>query len=200
MLTPLAIGMRKRAHLTDPAERYPGELALFYYAFAWRARPHIPGAARPFTLHKRSGFGDKLVFIGLAAFFEILPVHLLLHRKSPIAAWVLTALSLYGVLWLIAFLRSLTLRPCLVGADEAIVRLGLFFTLRIPARAIARIVSEPTPGALVLPRGATPGLCIEFTEPLEAQLIFGLRKRVTALALAADDPETLTAALRLMAY
>lgn len=190
----------KQPPIDDPAARWPGELAIFYYAFAWRARPHIPPDARPFTIHKRSGFGDLIIGIGLAAVFEILPVHLLLHKRSAIAAWILTALSCYAAVWLVGLARSLKLRPTLVQPTQATIRLGLFFTLKIPARAIVQIGPEPRPGAVTIPSQGTPNVCIEFSEPLEAHRIFGLRKRLTSLAIAADDPEALTTALRLMAY
>jgi len=153
-----------------------------------------------FTLHKKSGFGDKILLIGLAALFEIVPVHLLVYRWRHSAAWVLTAISLAGALWLIDLGRSLNLRPCLVEPSQATIRLGKLFTLTIPARCVASIGANPGSGAFVIPPRATPNLCIDFTEPLDGLRAFGPPKRLTAIALAADDPEAFAAALRLMAY
>ena len=153
-----------------------------------------------FTLHKKSGFGDKILLIGLAALFEIVPVHLLAYRWSHTAAWVLSAISLCGAVWLVDLGRSLNLRPCLVEPGQATIRLGKLFTLTIPARCIAHIGTEDGSVALVLPPRAVPNLRIDFTEPLEARPAFGPAKRVTSIALAADDPEAFAAALRLMAY
>jgi hypothetical protein len=194
------IGFRSRAHLPDPLDRFRGEFGILYYAFAWRARPHLPADAQPFTLHNRSGFGDKILFVGLAALFEILPVHILLHRKSAAAAWVLTGLSVYGLIWLVAVARSLRLRPSFVQPGEATIRLGLLFSLRIPAGTIANLSAEPKAGALALPRTGAPNVCIELTHPLKAKRLIFLTREVAALALTADEPEALTAALRSMAY
>jgi hypothetical protein len=192
-------GLASPANHARSLDRFRGEFAILYYAFAWRARPHRPPEAEPFTIHRVSGFGDKLMLIGMAAGFEIVPVHLLLHRHSKIAAWVLTGLSVYSAIWLVALVRSLRLRPCFVEPDSVTIRLGLLFSIRIPANRIARLSATPAPGALVLPRNTEPNLCIEFTEPLIGHRIFGFRKQVTALAIAADDAPAVAAALARMA-
>ena len=116
---------------------------MLYYALVWGVKPHIPAGAEPFTLHKRSAFGDMVLCLGLAALLEILPLHLLLHRWSPIAAWTLTALSLYGAIWLAGLFRSLERRPGYVLPGEATIRLGLFLTLRIPADCVRQVGTEP---------------------------------------------------------
>jgi hypothetical protein len=184
----------------ETAERaLAGEFSVLWYAFAWRARPHIPADAQPFTLHRRSAYGDMVLCLGLAALLDILPLHFVVRRWSGTAAWVLTALSLYGAVWITGLFRSLELRPTLAHSREATIRLGLFFTLRVPAESIARIGMEVPKGALILPRGSTATVCIEFKEPLTAGRLFGLRRRVSSVALAADDPAGLTAALRQMA-
>jgi hypothetical protein len=172
-----------------------GELAVLYYAFAWWARPDVPDGTTPFTLYKRSGIGDILLFVGLASPFEILPVHIVLHRWSGTAAWIATSLGLYGALWCIGVVRSLALRPGLIGSDDAIVRIGLLYSLRIPIGSIVRVASVPIPGAVTAPGAREPNVWLEFKEPLEAQRIFGLRTRVRSVALCADDPAALISAL-----
>jgi hypothetical protein len=177
-----------------------GELAVFYYAFAWWARPEVPAGAETFTLHRKSGFGDLLTMLGLASLLEIVPVHLVLHRWSAPAAWIATGLGIYGTLWCVAIARSLNLRPSYVTADEAVIRFGLLFSLRIPAGAIASVGSRVQAGMRPVPRGSEPNVCIEFTGPLEVRRILGIRGRMSSVALAADEPEALAAALQRMAY
>jgi hypothetical protein len=178
-----------------------GELAVFYYAFAWWARPQVPAGAEPFTLHKRTGFADLLLCLGLASLFEIVLVHLILsHRWNHTAAWVATGVSLYGALWCVALARSLALRPTFVGLREAEIRFGMLLTLKVPGGSIKSIGQEAAPGVRTIPRSSEPNVCLTFGQPLEARWIFGIRRPMEAISLAADDPEGLTAALRRMAY
>jgi hypothetical protein len=191
----LLFGFRSAIPFDAAATAIAGELKVFYYAFAWRARPDVPPGAASFTLHRKSGFGDILFFVGLASLLEIVPVHLVAAHWSAKLAWLLTALSLYGATWAVALSRSLSLRPSLVSEHALTIRFGLLFSLVIPADAIARVSDAPIENATCVPRNAIPNLWLELHRPLEAQLLFGIKRRVTRLALAADDPELLRAAL-----
>lgn len=212
----LIVGFR-RSRESDPAARFQsalagilpfesaeralsGELTVLYYAFAWRARPHLPEGAAPFTFHKRSGFKDLLWGIALASLFEIPPVHLIVQRRSALAAWLLTAASVYGAIWLASLARSLDLRPGFIQNGQATVRFGLFFSLRFPASAVRAVSAEAVPGAFRVGKGAEPNLWIEFSETLTAERMMGLRKPVRAISLTADEPDAFAAALRQMAY
>ncbi len=204
LVAALWLGFRRHPS-RDPVERFRGALARFlpfataeralasefsvlYYAFAWRVDPDVPEGGRSFTLYRRSGFADLILCMGLAAGLELLPVHLLLHRWNPTAAWALSALSVYGAIWMTGLYRSLPRRPSYAEDSGITIRLGLFFSLTIPRDSIRRIGSDSVPGELRLPRGSEPNVRIEFTEPLLAERVFGLRKAVTCLAFAVDEP------------
>jgi hypothetical protein len=167
------------------------ELRLIYYAlFSWRAQPDIPAASRAFTIYKKSMQRDLFYAAALLSVIEIIPAHLLLHLWSPVTAWIATAISLYAGVWLVGLARSIELLPALAGPDFLEIRYGLLFRLRIPREKIARVGPfEPADkqAATVLPRGSEPSVLIELTEPLEAEKLFGIRRKVTCLALAADD-------------
>jgi hypothetical protein len=164
-----------------------GEFTVLYYGLAWRAKPHVADGCRAFTLHRRSGIQDILLFVGLASLLEILPVHLVVAHWSTTAAWIATGLSLYGAFWLTALSRSFELRPALVSQAEILLRLGLLAQLRIPVSAV-RAVSKSIPAdAVILPRQTAPELYIEFTRPLQLEKPFGMRRIVTGIAVSADD-------------
>jgi hypothetical protein len=173
-----------------------GELSVLYYGFAWRARPHVSAGARPFTLHERGAWNDLFLFVGLASLLEVLPVHLIVSRFSLTAAWILTALSLYGALWAIALGRSFRLRPTLVGPEEIVVRFGLLFSLRIPLSAIRSITRSPIANAMPVPRRTPPTLFLEFARPLEVRKMFGFTRQITAIGISADDDHALERAIR----
>lgn len=56
----------------------------------------------PFSMHRRAAYGAVVVALGMASLAELVAVHLLVVRWSPAGAWALTALSVYGLAWLLA--------------------------------------------------------------------------------------------------
>jgi hypothetical protein len=174
------------------ARMLAGEFAVLYYGFCtWRSQPHIPAESRAFTMHKRTFIGDLFMALAFVSLIEIVPVHLLMHRWSSTAAWILTGLSIYGAIWMMALGRAFALRPSFVDADGITLRYGLLFNLRIPIERILKILpaGETMADAMIVPRGTSPSLYIEFTEPLDAEIILGLKKRITAIGISVDDPE-----------
>ncbi len=165
-----------------------GELSVLYYAFAWRAKSHVPAGARPFTMHKTSGIADLMLVIAPFSLLEIFPVHLLAAHWSRTLSWVLTGLSVYGALWIFALGRSFALRPGFIAESEILVRFGLVFSLRIPKDCIETVQREPIPDAVRVPRNGSPNVYIRFKHPLEAERILGFKKPVSAIALSVDGP------------
>lgn len=182
--------------LPGAARLLAAELSIFYYAlFSWRAKPYVAPGAQPFSLHKKSGHADLLYILAFASTMEIVPLHLLLHHWSPLAAWIVTSLSLYGMIWLIGLARSIALRPVLVGPDYLDVKFGLLFRLRVPRESIAAVHRAGTACETVVPRRSDPNVCIEFVHVLEAEGPFGLRRPVRRLALSADEEVDFSKAL-----
>jgi hypothetical protein len=176
------------------------EFSIMYYAlFSWRTEPYVPGQAQAFTIYKKAAHRDLLYGMALISLIEMPAAHLLLHRRSAVAAWIATALSLYAAVWLIGLARSIELNPVLVTQDYVDIRYGVMFRLRIPRGMIVR-VRRAAPGdgasAAVLPRRSEPNVCIELAAEMVAERLFGMRKKVKCIALAADDEQALEQALR----
>lgn len=163
------------------------EFSVFYYALAWWAKPDIPQGATALTLHKKSGFGDLILFVGLASLLEVVPVHLVVAHWSHTIAWILTGLSLYGALWAVAVSRSFHLLPSLISPTEIHIRFGLLFSLTIPVSEIRSISRSALPNATIVPRNSTPDLYLEFAQPLEARLMLGFTKRTQVVGISIDD-------------
>jgi membrane protein YdbS with pleckstrin-like domain len=172
------------------------EIAVFYYAFcSWRTSPDTPARSRAFSIHEQSGVAALFGMLAGVSVMEALLVHLAVTRWSVTAAWVLTALSLYGMMWLAALARSFILRPVLVRDGELIARSGMMWTVRIPLAAIHAIDSNAGPYELKLPPAAEPNLVLRLTAPVTARGMYGRKRRISSLALAIDDPSGLTRAL-----
>ena len=71
------------------------------------------------------------VMLGLVA-IEAFAVHLMMSRFSLPAACILTALSVYAIIWMVAEARAVVLNPLLVGNDELVARWGMLARERVP--------------------------------------------------------------------
>ena len=172
------------------------EFSVFYYAFGWKQEPHVPQGSRPFSLHQRSAANVLLGCLAAVSLLEIVPVHLLL-RRWPMAAWTATALGLWGSIWMLALSRSFALRPTLVTGDGIVVRFGLLFRLLIPAHLIDGVepgCAAPS-GTRIVPKAASPVVCIRFRQPLTAELPVGFTRQMDAIGLSPDDDRGFLAAL-----
>lgn len=187
------------------AEAVAGEVALVWFALlSWRARPRLAPGEAAFTQHRRSGIGGMIGALAFACAVEAAVVHLLVARWNPTVAWVLTATSGYGVLWLVGLGRSIVLRPTTLGPDGLRVRVGMLHEARVPVDAIASVTPVRAAPANRRARGylhatflAAPRLMIELKSPVDARGLYGIRRRgITRIGLMVDEPAKLAEALR----
>lgn len=104
------------------------EIETIYFAlFSWgEKRPEKQGWLS-ISMGEASGYTMLLSVVGLVLAFEAIPTHILVRQWSPRVAWVCTGVTLYGLMWVVAALRSLHLRPTLVGNETLVLRLGLLW-------------------------------------------------------------------------
>lgn len=179
------------------------ELAAVWFATAgWFHTPGEPGVAadRSFSYGRDTG-ALYAAILGMGV-VEIGAVHLLVGLWSGAVAWVLTALSVYGLVWIAGDWRASRLRPVTVHADRVVFRAGLRWTAEVPRSRILRVV-EPDwrhpfgrgEGEVELSLFGGPALVVELTEPVEVEGPFGIRRSALRLGIAADDPRGLRDAL-----
>lgn len=164
------------------------ELSLLGYAFfSWRRRSEIPAGARAFTLHRESGIVTLFGLLAAVSVVEAAGVHLIVQRWNPTAAWVITALSLYGAVLLVALARSILLQPVLITADDVYLRFGLLRQARIARSNIASIqaAGDPLP-KVKFTGGADLRQVIHTHEPVVVEYLYGFRRETTAIAVTLD--------------
>lgn len=175
------------------------EFSVFYYAFGWKLKPHVPFGTCAFSMHERSGANLIVGCIAAVSLVEIVPVHLILaNRWSLTAAWVATGLSLWGTALLVAISRAFAVRPMLVSTEGIVVRYGLLFRLHIPVECIQSIelaTSLPL-GVKVVPKDSPASVYIRFNQSLDAELILGFTKKTKGIGISADDSAGLASALQ----
>lgn len=199
MLVLLQGAARAGLHFDLLADVLASELAVFYYAFSRPAQLPADAAegekACSFSYHERCEYGGFVTGFFILMGFEAIAVHLLVASLwSQLAAWILSALSLYGMLLLLADLRASQRRPHLLGEDSLTLRLGLRCTVELPFELI-RGVHRQTPGessprgtqSLKLLSSAETSLVLELREPVTVQYFYGLRRPVSRIELALDD-------------
>ena len=114
------------------------EISVLYYGLlSWRRRPEIDDGYRAFSYGEAAGYTMFATILGAALMFEGLPAHLLLQRWSPAAAWVCTALDVYGFVWVLAIARSVRLCPILVGDANVRIRAGFIREVEFERSQIA---------------------------------------------------------------
>ena len=125
------------------------ELAVIYYGVVARRLP--PPAAHRFSYHRESGLIPLLIALLAVVALEATAIHFLLAMWSSRAAWLLTGLSLYGGLQLLALLRSIPRRPIEIESDRLRVRFGWLQEIDLPWDAIERVEATGVDPAIPFP-------------------------------------------------
>jgi hypothetical protein len=179
------------------------ELILLRYALlSWRARPEVRPDEQAFTCYQQSGLTALLAVAGLLGLVEAAAAHLVVALWYPRAAWVLTALSLYTLLLLLAQGQAVRLRPVTVSTQLLMIRAGLGWRAAIRRAHILTVekieeVPAAAPDLLNTARQllTTPNLLLTLTEPQLVQGPYGMRRTVRRLAIYVDSPAALQQAL-----
>jgi hypothetical protein len=178
------------------------ETSVFYYALlSWFKRPQST-ALPSFSYHRRRGYGAVLFVIIVISAVEIPGLHIMLHSWSPVAAWVMTALGVYAVLWMIGDFQGMRHRPIIVSNDGVRLRLGLRWSAFVPFSAVAELQpgkpapSRRVPGYLRVTILTEPQFLVTLREPLVAHGPYGITKQVTFLGIAVDEGDRLRAMLQ----
>jgi hypothetical protein len=145
------------------------------------------------TIHERSGWGTVVVCFVVLIAFETIGVHLLVQHWSRIAAWVFTSLDAYTVWWIIGDYRAMKSRPTVVGPDTIELRYGLRLTATIPRDNVAAV--EPITNEAQWKRKGTvklalldePKYLIRLREPVVANFVAGIKRKIDAIAILPDD-------------
>jgi hypothetical protein len=165
------------------------EISMLYYALTgWRKR-----APAGFTVHQRSGWATVVgVFVFLIG-VESIGAHLVLQMWSVKAAWIVTTLDIYGVLWLLGDYQALRLRPTRIEGQTLFLSYGLRWRAAIPLAAITAI--EPVHGeadwkrkdVLKVAMLDEPRLLIRLAVPQTMYGIAGITRAFEAIAILTDD-------------
>lgn len=175
---------------------------LRYGIAGWRLRsPAGPGL---FSTHRRSLFGPMSAVLAIVALIEAAVVHVLIVvLGGPEAlAWALTALTLYGLLFMAALYHGVRLNPVAVTDQGLSIHRPIGGRVELPWSAIGgveRVAVAPPRGSDLLPAGVPFGsvnIVLTLARPLEPAAVWPAKGRVDRIGLTLDDPAGFAAAVR----
>ncbi len=171
---------------------------IAFLLFIWR-RP----TGESFAYNRDSGAQVLLSVLLFLLVAETIAVHFLLAMWSDTLAWVVTALSIYLTMQIVAHLKALILRPTVITENDLYLRCGILGDAVVPrdiinsAEAIT-VVEEPAIGLDLLPMGAMsqPNVQLTLVEPVTVYGVYGLKKTANVIRLWTDDPDLFIEAIR----
>lgn len=180
---------------TFPLGPLVSELAMLrYFLLGWWAHPELGPGQRGFSSHRESGFVALIITLAGLSVIETAAVHLLVGRWSSTAAAVLLVLDLYTLIFLLAHLRAVVLRPLFLEPGQLTVRVGFVWRLRVPLAQVVGaepLADAPAPDKqrlnLAGPLLTAPNVLLTFAAPVPVTGLYGLRRHVRQVALYVDD-------------
>ncbi|NWF89736.1 MAG: hypothetical protein HXY50_09790 [Ignavibacteriaceae bacterium] len=175
------------------------EIGIIYCAFKKKLK--LKTDTNYFTVHKKSGYGSVLAGLFIVLFVESVAVHFLLAQWSTTAAWILTGLSIYAMVWFIGDFRAFSLRPIFVTNTHLFLRVGLRWEAKIPLDIIvgAEKISDikNSNDVLKIKVLGEPNLRLKFNYPVQFVGMYGIRKTTSELMLQVDDVSEFCSELKL---
>lgn len=179
------------------------ELSIPYYVlFGWLQRFTTSDPSLTLLSHHRaSRYGALVGMFGGALLLETIGLHLVIQHWSDTAAWVLTALSIYSLIWLIGDYQAVRLHPHVLSDQQLLIRTGLRWRIDVDWHNIAAVQRTPPHRSRRVDYvnaavEGEPKLVLQLHEPVTARGLFGIQRRVRQIGLTVDDEATLRAALR----
>ncbi|RLL43823.1 hypothetical protein D8M04_13000 [Oceanobacillus piezotolerans] len=93
--------------------------AIYYSIFSWRRKaPVLEGASvRSFTFHKDGAYLGVFLMLVHAMLIEIIAIHFIVLQFSHVFAWIITAIDIYALLFIIADYQAIRLSPVIVDRE-----------------------------------------------------------------------------------
>lgn len=167
----------------------------------WNAPADIPAGSRAFFYHQY--LVPMLIVFLVLQLIELVVVHFLVSLWSEKAALVLSAISIWGVIYIVALIKSLRINPVLLSDVGIRIRAGNVIDKFILFEAIGTIEtsvsSEQAKDKTTLNAAifSHPNIILKLKQPISRRTFFGKTSKVQAIALKLDEPSEF---LRVVSY
>ena len=166
------------------------ETLLIYYGVFGSFRRTPPAHPHTFSYHRSQDTTMSLALM-LIIVLETVPLHVLVHSWSSVAAWLLTGVSLYTLLWLLGDVQALRLKPITFTTTHLRLYTGLRWQANVALKDITAITpAEPLAAHTSLNISLSkPQLYLHLKRPVPVFGVFGRRTEVACVGIHVDDPE-----------
>jgi hypothetical protein len=176
------------------------ELAVLWLGLAhWNGPADVPTGSRAFIYH--TYLTPMIATFVVLQVIEMSVLHLLLVFWNPTVAWIMFALSCWGLIWSIALMKSFRINPVLLSESHLRVRSGMLYDFEVPLDAI-RDAQRPFSTEelsdrhiLDLALMSSPNVSIRFARPIAIPTAFGGERMIEGVGLRLDDSAAFLAAL-----
>ena len=174
------------------ASALASEVSVFYYIFSRKDKDI--NSKTNFSSYKENGIVPILYTILGVLTIETSGMHFLFLMWSKTAAWILTGLSLYTCLQLLAHIRAMSSRSHVISSSKILFRSGLLggdALVSIDNISQVEIIKSSIPldnaVKLTLLKFEKPNVAIYFKEPVEVVKAFGIKKYTKTLLVRIDN-------------
>ncbi|GGI51172.1 hypothetical protein GCM10011425_23840 [Mucilaginibacter galii] len=175
---------------------------LRFGLFWWMKSTFVSLGAKRFTTHRESGYMALFGVLLFVMLVELFAVHLLLMQYSAKAAIIVSALSAYGMLFLLADMVAISKNPVLILEKQLLLRTGMRWRAHTCLGNIETITKlsydyEPEEncfkGAIIK---SSANLYLRFKQPVTVSRLYRSPIIVNSIVLSIDEPDAFTAALQ----
>jgi hypothetical protein len=184
------------------------EISMLYYGlFFWRIKPQYglgienedkTPSISYFTVHKKVGYGAILAVLSMGGILEILGMHYFIAQYSEIGALMLTILSIYSVIFIVADFVAMIKRPIIFENNLLKFRVGLRWSADIPVSEIidCQLIKNFKKDKIILSAAilGSPNCLIVLKNPITVKGIYGIRRTVPRIAFNVDNEQAFLAA------
>lgn len=171
------------------------ELAMIYYGFIRWKKNQLQ--ENEFSYHKKSSTQILLGAIIMLLIVETFAIHLLVIKWNAIVAWVLFGLSIYTVLQLFGFLKSISQRPIYLDDEYIYFRYGFMAETIVHYTDIESIevgnkvknVDKLTKKLSIFGDLESYNIILKLKQEQKIDGLYGLKKKYSTLLFFVDDKE-----------
>lgn len=161
----------------------------------WTLRRPVHEEGQPLTEPFKTSLPGMLQALMALLILEGIAVHFMVRGVGdPRAAYLISAVELYAVVWVYAFYRQVLLRPTVLYQDRLIVRTGLLWTAEIPQSLIA--AAEQVDGTPMTGRHLSPlekaNVRLSLHAPVMCRSLWGWGVPSQEVSFRVQNPEQVT--------
>ncbi|MEO5624456.1 MAG: hypothetical protein ABIQ70_00430 [Dokdonella sp.] len=192
----VAAALHARFGDTPVARLLALEVRMWFYALFATAKRRLTYAGdEHFSCHAKDGHASNQQGFILLILIELPIMHVLLSLFWQWkGACVISALSVWGLCFLVAERRATLQRPISMDGNRLYVRYGLGEELVVPLARITAVaphreaVARRIPGTLRYCESGAPNICIRLSPALDVPGLFGGLRQIDWIYLGVDAP------------